>query len=115
MPGRDRAVELLPGEFALVLAWLFLEASAAAESTVRVRVLLDWLVSVWEPRHHAPAVNARMEEAAEAAAIISRGLIGIIFGVTLGMGGCAAGNRVTRLRRRLGSLRALGNPARVGR
>lgn len=79
MPGRDRAVELLPGEFALVLAWLFLEASAAAESTVRVRVLLDWLVSVWEPRHHAPAVNARMEEAAEAAAIISRGFIGIIF------------------------------------
>lgn len=88
-------MELLPGEFALVLAWLFLEASAAAESTVRVRVLLDWLVSVWEPRHHAPAVNARMEEAAEAAAIISRGFIGIIFGVTLGMGGCAAGNRVT--------------------
>lgn len=95
MPGRDRAVELLPGEFALVSAWLFLEASAAAERTVRVRVLLDWLASAREPRHHAPAVNARMEEAAEAAAIISRGFMDFIFSDTLGMGGCAAGNRVT--------------------
>lgn len=95
MPGRDRAAELLPGEIVLLPVGPILEASAAAERTVRVRVLLAWLASVWEPRHHAPAVNARMEEAAEAAAIISRGFIGIILGVTLGMGGCAAGNRVT--------------------
>ena len=88
-------MELLPGEVALVPSGLFLEASAAAERTVRVRVLLDWLASVWEPRHHAPAVNARMEEAAEAAAIISRGFMGFIFSLTLEMGGCAAGNRVT--------------------
>jgi hypothetical protein len=40
-------------------------------------------------------VNARMEEAAEAAAIISRGFMDFIFSDTLGMGGCAAGNRVT--------------------
>jgi hypothetical protein len=79
MPGRDGAVEMLPGEFEPLPSGPFLEASAAAERTVRVRVLVDWLASVWEPRHHAPAVNARMEEAAEAAAIISRGFIGIIF------------------------------------
>lgn len=88
-------MEVLPGELALLPAGPFLEASAAAVRTVRVRVLPAWLAFIWEPRHHEPAVNARMEEAAEAAAIISRGFIGVIFGITLGMGGCAAGNRVT--------------------
>lgn len=88
-------MELLTGEFDPLAGDPFLEASAAAERTVRVRVLLDELASVCEPRHHAPAVNARMEEAAEAAAIISRGFMDIMVSVTLGMGGCAAGNRVT--------------------
>lgn len=40
MPGRDRAVELLPGGFALLPVGPILEASAAAARTVRVRVLL---------------------------------------------------------------------------
>lgn len=95
MPGRDRAVELLTVEFEPLPASPFPEALVAAERTVRVRVVLDALASVCEPRHHAPAVNARMEEAAEAAAIISRGFMGIMVSATLGMGGCAAGNRVT--------------------
>ncbi len=95
MPGRDRSEELLTGALAALPASPFLEASAAAERTVRVRVLLAAWAPVCVPRHHAPAVNARMEEAAEAAAIISRGFMDVILSITLGTGVCAAGNRVT--------------------